>query len=178
MDLNQDPKDPKKDPEDELKKLIEELEAYKKQRQTNISYAFLLHKNYFIHLLLSLVVNFLMAATVIGLSIALDYPIVDMQFMGFVFAIILLTLLENFVKILLFKYALRLVIYSMGLLSWLVQFVIWYAITLIVGNTFIFNSVWDLMIFSVLFTMMRFIISVYIRRWMFHRTRIIIGGKK
>ncbi len=176
--MNKDPKDPNKDPREELKKLIEELESYKKQRQTNISYAFLLHKNFAIHMLLSLIVNFLMSATIIGLSIAFDYPLVEMELLGFVFAVLLLTLIENFIKILLFKYALRAVLYSLGILSWLVQFIVWYIITLIIGDAFAFASVWDLMIFSILFTIMRFILSVYIRRWMFSRPRLIIGGKK
>ncbi len=176
--MNQDPKDPKDNPEEELKKLIEELESYKKKRQTNISYAFLLHRNYLVHMVLSLVVNFLMGATIIGLSIAFNHPLVQMEFLGFIFAIILLTLLENFIKLILFRYALRAMLYSLGILSWLVQFVIWYAASLMIGDAFAFASIGDLFVFSILFTIMRFIISVYIRRLMFRGRHIFIGGKK
>ena len=176
--MNNNPNDPKKDSEEELKRLIKELEEISKKKQTAVSYAFLLHKNYAVHMFLSLFVNLLMAATVIGLSIAFGYPLVDMEIEGFIFAMILLTIMENLVKILLFKYALRFVLYSLGTLSWLVQFVLLYAITLIVNQGFTFASVWNLMIFSVFFTLLRFILSVYIRRWGFQKNHIFFGGRK
>ncbi len=176
--MHEDPKDPKKDPEEELKRLIEELETYGKKKQNAVSYAFLLHRNYAIHLLLSLVVNFLMAVTVIGLGLALNHHFLTFEFEAFMLAIILLTLIENLVKILLFKYALKVMLYSLGLLSWVVQILILYGITVIFGDAFAFLSVWDLVVFSVMFTVMRFILSVYIRRYMFQRKHIFMGGRK
>jgi len=176
--MNDNPNDPNKDSKDELERLIKELEAYSKKKQTGISYVFLLHKNYVVHIVLSFVVNLLMAATVIGLSIALDYPLVQTDFQGFLLAITILTLMENLIKILLFRYALKLVLYSLGTLSWLVQFVLLYVITLIVGQGFTFLTVWDILIFSILFTCMRFILSVYIRRWFYQKDHIFMGGKK
>jgi hypothetical protein len=177
-EMNEDPKDPKKDKDDELEKLIKELEQYHGRRKNAISYAFLLHKNYFVHLILSFLVNLTMAMTVIGISLAFDYRIVEIDFVGFVLAITLLTVFENFVKILLFRYAVRAVIYTLGVLTWLVQFLIWYIITLLIPEGFIFFSVWDLIVFSIMFTLMRFIISVYIRRWLYQKDHIFKGGKK
>jgi uncharacterized membrane protein YvlD (DUF360 family) len=177
-ELNEDPKDPKKDKDDELEKLIKELEQYHGQRKHAISYAFLLHKNYIVHLILSFLVNLTMAMTVIGISLAFDYRIVEIEIVGFILAIALLTVIENFVKILLFKYAIRVIIYSLGILSWLVQVVIWYLITLLIPQGFIFFSAWDLIVFSIMFTLMRFIISVYLRRWLYQKDHLFKGGKK
>ena len=176
--MNQDPKDPKKDPEDELKKLIEELESLTKKKRTSVSHAFLLHKSFAVHMIISFLLNLLMGVTTIGLSIGLQYPLVGIEIQGFLLAIVLLTLLENFVKILLFKYAFKLMIYSMGILSWLVQVILLYSISLIIGEGFVFNAVWDLFIFALIFTIMRFIASVYIRRWVYQKDILFIGGKK
>lgn len=176
--MKQDPKDPKQDPEEELKRLMKELEGYKNSKNTSLSFAFLLHRNFVVHLCLSLILNFLMSATVIGITIAFEYEIVQMEIIGFVLAVILLTVMENSVKILLFKYGLKLMIYSLGIVSWIVNLLIWYIASMIVGPGFEFLSLWNLMMYALLFSVMRFIASVYLRRWLYLKNIHILGGKK
>lgn len=176
--MKQDPKDPKQDPEEELKRLMKELEGYKNSRNTSLSFAFLLHRNYVVHLCLSLILNLVMSATVIGIAIAFEYEIVEMEILGFIFSVILLTIMENIVKILLFKYGLRLMIYSLGMISWMVNLLLWYVASLIVGPGFTFLSLWDLMIYTILFSVMRFVASVYLRRWLYMKKIHIGGGKQ
>jgi len=173
-----DEKDPKKDPEEELKKLMEELENYKNKRNSSLNLAFLLHKNYVIHIILSFIVNLTMAASVIGIALSFEYDIVQMEPIGFVIAVVLLTMVENMIKIILFKYMLKLMIYSLGLLSWLINFISWYAISLLMNTGFRFLSVLDLMVYTTIFIFLRFIASVYIRRWFFSKKIFIVGGKK
>ena len=173
-----DEKDPKRDPEEELKKLMEELENYKNKRNSSLNLAFLLHKNYVIHIILSLIVNLTMAATVIGIALTFEYDIVQIEPIGFVIAVVLLTMVENLIKIILYKYLLKMMIYSLGLISWLINFTSWYLISLLMNTGFKFLSVLDLVVYTTLFIFMRFIASVYIRRWLFSKKIYIVGGKK
>jgi uncharacterized membrane protein YvlD (DUF360 family) len=178
MDQKPD-KDPNKLSEEEIKEIFEKIKKQKKSNnQLSVTLGFLLHKNYVIHLGLSLAVNLLIFAVVLGLAIGIDMPLVDMTLPGFLFAVILLTLFENFVKILLFKYATRLMIFSMGLLSVAVQIIILYIIDVILSEGFHFIGIDRLMAFAFIFSILRLIISVYLRRMLYNEKIVFIGGKK
>jgi len=174
---NKDHKDPKKPTEEELLALLEELKRTKGKKGVPLSLGFLLHRNYLIHLLLSFGINFLISAVVLGLAAGIKQPLIDITFPGYVLAIILLTLIENFVKILLFKYLTRLMILSMGIFSVLVQIVILYIVDLIVQNGFEFNGIEHLFIFAFIFSILRVILSNYIRKWLYKERLILFGGK-
>lgn len=172
-------KDPNKLSEEEIKEILERIKKQKKtSKNLSVTLGFMLHKNYVIHLGLSLAINLLIFAVVLGLAIGIDMPIVDMTLPGFLFAVILLTLIENFVKILLFKYATRLMLFSMGLLSVAVQIIILYVIDLILSEGFHFLGVERLMIFAFAFSILRLIISIYLRRLLYNEKIVFIGGKK
>jgi len=172
-------KDPNKLTEEEIKEIFEKIKKQKKSNnQLSVTLGFLLHKNYVIHLGLSLAVNLLIFAVVLGLAIGIDMPLVDMTLPGFLFAVILLTLFENFVKILLFKYATRLMIFSMGLLSVAVQIIILYIIDVLLSEGFHFIGIDRLMAFAFIFSILRLIISVYLRRMLYNEKIVFIGGKK
>ncbi|MCD8562127.1 MAG: hypothetical protein LRY20_01445, partial [Acholeplasmataceae bacterium] len=126
----------------------------------------------------SLTINLLIFAVVLGLAIGIDAPLVDMTLIGFIFAVILLTLFENFVKILLFKYITRIMIFSMGLMSVMVQIIILYAIDLILTEGFHFISLERLMIFAFSFSLLRLVISIYLRRFLYNEKIVFMGGKK
>lgn len=178
MDQKPD-KDPNKLSEEEIKAILEEIKKKNKTtKNLNVTLGFMLHKNYVIHLGLSLAVNLLIFAVVLGLAIGVNMPIVDMTLPGFLFAVILLTLFENFVKILLFKYATKLMLYSMGLLSVLVQIIILYGIDIILTEGFHFLGVDRLMAFAFIFSILRLIVSIYLRRLIYHEKIVFIGGKK
>jgi hypothetical protein len=170
-------KDPKKPSDEEIKKLIEQLNKKKSSKNTAVSFGFLLHKSYVVHMTLSLIINFLISAVVIGLASGINQPLVELQVIGYVLAIILLTMIENFVKILMFKFFMRAMILSMGLLSILVQILILAFIDMILIEGFHFINVEHLIIFSFIFTILRFVLSTYIRRWLFMKKIRFLEGK-
>jgi hypothetical protein len=119
----------------------------------------------------------LISAVVIGLASGINQPLVELQVIGYVLAIILLTMIENFVKILMFKFFMRAMILSMGLLSILVQILILAFIDMILIEGFQFINVEHLIIFSFIFTILRFVLSTYIRRWLFMKKIRFLEGK-
>lgn len=172
-------KDPNKLSEEEIKAILEELKKQKKaSKNLSVTLGFLLHKNYVIHMLLSLAINTLIFAVVLGLAIGIKMPIVTMTLPGFLFAVVMLTLIENFVKILLFKYVTRLMIFSMGLLSVTVQILVLYIIDLILIEGFHFMGVDRLIVFAFTFSFLRLVISIYLRRLLYNEKIVFMGGKK
>ena len=172
-------KDPKKLDEEEILALLEELKKRKQSKKVSVSLGFLLHRNYMIHMILSLGVNLLIAAVVFGLTVGINQPLVSMEVIGFIMAIMLLTLVENFVKILLFEYLARAMILSMGLLSVVVQILILYVIDIILVDGFHFISVENIIIFAFSFSILRLVLATYLRRWLYYdRITFLDGGKK
>jgi uncharacterized membrane protein YvlD (DUF360 family) len=170
-------KDPKKPSEEEIKRLIEQLRKNNGGKNTALSFGFLLHKNYVVHMFFSIVINFLISAVIIGLATGIKQPLIEMEILGYVLAIILLTLIENFVKILMFKYFMRIMILSMGLLSVLIQILILAVIDLILIEGFHFIGIEHLIIFSFAFSILRFVLSTYIRRWLYTKKITFLEGR-
>jgi hypothetical protein len=165
--MNQDQKpdkDQKKD-EEELKALIEALKNQQGPKRVAIPMGFLLHRNFMVHMILSFVVNYILSAGVFGLLSGLGFSVLNMTFVGYILGILLFTLSENFVKILMFKYMAKLMLYSMGLLSITVQIIIFYVVDLLLIEGFHFITVEGLILFAFIFTFLRLILSVYIRLW-------------
>jgi len=177
MSSNNDNKDPKKPTEEELRALLKELKNRKNGKGVPLSLGFLLHRRYSIHLLLSMAINLLLSAVVIGLASGINQPLMEISFPGFALAIVLLTLIENVVKMLMFKYLTRLMILSIGILNVLVQIIILYGISLIVSQGFEFNGIEHLIVFAFIFSILRVILSNYIRKWLYKERLIIFGGK-
>jgi hypothetical protein len=165
--MNQDQKpdkDQKKD-EEELKALIEALKNQQGPKRVAIPMGFLLHRNFMVHMILSFLVNYILSAGVFGLLSGLGFSVLNMTFVGYILGILLFTLSENFVKILMFKYMAKLMLYSMGLLSITVQIIIFYVVDLLLIEGFHFITVEGLILFAFIFTFLRLILSVYIRLW-------------
>lgn len=170
-------KDPKKPTDEDIKRLMEQLKKNKSGKNTAISFGFLLHRNYVVHMTFSFLINFLISAVVIGLAIGVKAPLLEMTVIGYILGVILLTLIENFVKILMFKYFMRILILSMGLLSVLIQILILYLVDSIVTTGFHFPGVEQLIIFSFIFSGLRFILSVYLRRWLYTKKIKFLEGR-
>ena len=166
--MNNNNQDPNKKSKDELKKLLDELK-HKNSRKNKFSYfGFMLHKDYVIHLLLSFGINIVMMATVMGISIGIGEPLaIISDITSFLLVTILLTLIENMIKILLYRYAFRAILYSLGLLSFATTMLIFYVITLIMHEGFHFDNFLNLFIFAIGFTFFRLVLSTYVRRWMY-----------
>jgi uncharacterized membrane protein YvlD (DUF360 family) len=177
--MNNNKKDPRDYSEEELKKLIEELKRSKQKKNTLLNFGYMLHKDYLIHLLLSFAINLLMLAVVMGLLIGIGDSLVELDSLtSFLIAAALLTLMENFIKILLYRYAFKLILYSLGILSMAITVVLFYTIDIILKGNFHFASFIHLLIFTVGFTFFRLILSTYIKRWIYKRNISTLGGKK
>lgn len=176
MNSNQDPN---KHSEEELKRLIEELRRNNSKRKSMLNFGFMLHRDYLVHLLLSLTINTLILAVIMGLAIGVGDPLVEMHgITSFLLAAVLLTLMENMIKILLYRYAFRAILYSVGILSYAITFVIFYVIDLILQGNFHFNNVFRLLIFTLGFTFFRLVLSTYVRRWVYTKNIRLTGGRK
>jgi hypothetical protein len=169
---NEDPKDRDEITEEELKEIIEQFKKQKGTKKISLSMSFLLHKSYAKHLMLSFCVNLILSAVVIGLSIGLGAPLMKLTVQGFFVGIILLTLTENAVKLLLFRYLFKVMIYSFGVLNIVVQILLLYMISQTFGKGFEFLGLHQLFIFSILFTGLRLMMSTYIRLW-FSKEKVI-----
>ncbi len=174
---NKNDKDPKKPTEEELLELLKELKNRKNNKRIPLSLGFLLHRNYLIHMILSLIVNFVISAVVLGFAAGIHQPLMSITILGYLLGILMLTVVENFVKILMFKYLLRIMILSLGILSVFVQIIILYGIDLVLQQGFQFNGVESLFIFAFIFSILRVICSNYIRRWLYRERLTIFGGK-
>ena len=172
-------KDPKKPSEEELLRILEEIKKNqeKKPKKVSLSLGFLLHRNYLIHLAISLGINFVLFAVIIGLTSGINQPILSVELPAFFIGIILFTLVENFVKLLLFKYFLRFMLLSMGLFSVFIQILI-LAIVDFMLLDFSFNGVDHLIVFAFIFSIFRLIFSSYLRKILYGDIFVIPGGKK
>ena len=177
--MNNNQQDPNKNTEEELKRIIEELRRNNSKRKSILNFGFMLHHDYLVHLILSLSINTLILAVVMGLAIGIGDPLVEMNgITSFLLAAVLLTLIENVIKILIYRYAFRAILYSMGLLSLAVTFVILYVVDLIMQGNFHFDNVFRLLIFTLGFTFFRLVLSTYVRRWIYAKNIKLSGGKK
>lgn len=179
--MNQDPKNDKdqnKLTEEEINRIIEELKKQqKKPKKFSIALGFMLHKNFLVHMILSFVLNLLIAISVVGLAIGINAPIMTFTVIGFILAMSLLTVIENFVKILMFKYFSRIMILSMGLLSVTIQIIILFLTDLIITEGFQFNGIEQLIVFSFVFSILRLVVSIYIRKLLYNEQFVFLGGK-
>ncbi len=170
MEPNKKPDEDKKAlTEEEILELIEELKKHKQNKSVAISLGFLLHQNYVVHLALSFLINLLISAVIFGLAAGIKQPIVIMSGLGFFIAMTLLTLTENFVKILLFRYLPRAMIMSMGTLNVMTQILILFGIDRLLEVGFHFTGFEAIIIFSILFSIFRLVFSTYLRRYLYMR---------
>jgi len=115
---------------------------------------------------LSFLLNVLAAAVVIGFSEAINQPLIRFTFLGFLFAMGLLTLLENFVKLLLYTFLTKLMLMSMGMVALMVQVILLYVTDLVLPVGFAFESAESILMFAVVFSLLRLFMSIRVRRFM------------
>lgn len=171
-------KDPKKPTEEEMLEFLDKLKNKNKNKEIPLSLGFLLHKNYLTHIIISFIINFLLAAVIIGLTSGIKQPLITITIAGFLFGFVLLTVIENFVKLLLFKYVLRAMVLSIGLLSVSVQIIILYSIDLLLGDGFKFNGVEHLFVFAFAFSIFRVLIASRIRQRIYDEKLVVFRRKK
>ena len=109
---------------------------------------FLLHKKYSIHMAISMLFNTLTAAVIFGFAAGISQPVVSIIPLGFIIAMMLLTLMDNFIKLLTFKYLFKYILLSFGLISYILLILMFFIIDLMLGPSFIFLGIEHLMIFT------------------------------
>lgn len=150
--------------EEEANQLMEDIKKHQSIKKRFAIFNFLLHPNYLIHLALSFCVNTVITAVVIGFSSLFDDSILTVDIIGFILAMLLLTLIENLVKILLYKYYTKLMFSSFGLISFLVLVLNLALIHVLLQTGFHFNGVAYMVLFAIFISIFRTIFSQYIRR--------------
>jgi uncharacterized membrane protein YvlD (DUF360 family) len=140
-----------------------------RNKKVKMGVSFMLHPKYSVHLTLSIVLNLVASAVIIGFALGTGLPLVEISPIGYLTAIILFTLIENFVKILVYRYLMKYVLMSFGLITYIINVVLFFAVDQMLGETFHFMGVEHLMIFTLLFSVLRFILTHYYQRYRFIR---------
>lgn len=154
----------KPDPND-LMKLIEDANRDPKARKELINiFGFIIHKNFGIYILISLIINILSVALIIGFS-SLISPVIEVTIIGLLFGMFLYTLIEITVKLLFLRFMLKQIIYSLGTIFYLLYVGLFYLVSIIVPNPgFMFLSTSNLFIFTIIFIIVRMIFSTIVKR--------------
>jgi len=157
-----DPKDEK-----ELRELLEQLSKQQKVPQVG----FLVHKNFTIHFILMVLINLLVGATTLGTFEVFEYPLVEFGLASFFMYMLIFTTFEALVKVFIFKYFMRAIILSFGLINLAITYIIFYLGTFIVKDIQFIkpNEMFNLLIFSICFSVIRNIVIYYVRKNQFER---------
>jgi len=137
----------------------------KPSQPVKVRVSFLLHPKYSVHMLLSFLLNILASAVVIGLAIGVGEPLVSMDPIGYITAIMLFTFLENFVKLLVYRYFIKYVYLSFGLISLIINILLLFMVDAMLGAAFAFKGIEHLMIFTVFFAIIKYILTHYYQRY-------------
>ena len=132
--------------------------------------AFQLHTKYSVHLMISFTINTLIAAAVIGFSHGLKFPFLRFDVLAFLIAIVFLTLLENMIKIILYRFLFKYMLLSFGLISFIILLIIFYLLDILLGQTFEFLGMDALMLFILSFQVLRYITTILYQRYRWHKT--------
>ncbi|MFA5560308.1 MAG: phage holin family protein [Acholeplasmataceae bacterium] len=158
--------------QEEIQDLLDELKKSSRGNKKLFALAFLLHPKFVYHIILSLSVNLIMAAVVMGFLAFLGYPVIYFDIVAFLVAIILYTLVENFLKIILYRYFLKYFIISFGLLSLILNIIIFWSLEFFLKPNFYFYDFSSLIMFATIFSILRFILANYIKSFFMSTTNI------
>lgn len=161
---------------EDLIKLIDEASSNPNARRNVMQmFGFILHPVFSIYIIIYLILNFLSSSIVIGFS-TIGSPIIDITIVGFFIGIILYTLIEIPIKLLLLRYFIKQVIYSFGLLLYLVYIGVNFLISIIIpSGEFSFTSSGNLFLYTLFFMIIRFILSRLVLRTNWIQQ---LGGRK
>ncbi|HKL61413.1 MAG TPA: hypothetical protein VJY66_03415 [Acholeplasma sp.] len=159
--MKKDEEDKKTDEEleAELKALIETLSKESKKSKLLSVASFGLHKNFGLNILLMYLVNLLLFMVTSGLTklLVVDDPL------GFFVGVLLFTLLEITIKMMVLRFLLKYVLQSFGLILVLISVLLIY-ISVDLTSGLYFIGVFDLIGFSILFLVLRFMVNYYIKK--------------
>lgn len=141
----------------------------KKKKKTSYLEAFgiFLHPNLSIHLIISIIINFILGITIVGVFHALNYPLLTYLIVGFILYIIIFSLVELAVTIFVVRHLLKPFIKSRGLLLILTYALIFYLTTLVVTDvSFNSNVILKVLVFTVVFLIFKTILIIIYQRYL------------
>ncbi len=150
--------------EAQLRKMIEKDEIYQRQRRIGLLFSPGLHHNFFIHNILIILINTIVLSSVIGLTTFGNVNHLVMYFLG----VLLFTFFELYIKLIVFKFLSGLINKSLGLLSLVYVTPLFYLSIVYIGQV-TFDKIYQGVVVFILFVLIRFILSYYIRTFFYSR---------
>ncbi|NLK12101.1 MAG: phage holin family protein [Candidatus Phytoplasma sp.] len=148
--------------EEDIKKLMDDLQNNKKTQKLIVQ-SFFNHPNMTISFLISYMVNLLVFASVSGILNQIT-PTIQLEWTSYFIGVTLFSLMEFVIKIVLLRFSLRWVIFSLGIIFLLTRIITLYLTSIIVPN-FSFISVSGLLIFAISFTVIKSILKAYAKKY-------------
>lgn len=154
---------PDRDNDEEISDVLNTRNPYRVGYQLG----FILHHNFSMHVLLTLVINLICGAVVIGF-LGVILPVVEVySIVGFVIAMILYTLMELIIKLLMIRFIWKIVIQSFGLLFFVANVSLFYVVELSVEDFTFLHEPSNIFTFTIIFMIVRLLFTSYVRkaRW-------------
>lgn len=139
------------------------------KKQIRLKINFMLHPKFSVHILLSIVLNVLASAVIIGFSYGINMPVLLITPIGYITAILLYTLAENTIKIIVYRYLMKYVLMTFGLISYIIHVLLFFTVDRIYGVAFLFTGVEELLVFTLFFSVIRYILTHYYQRYRIHK---------
>src|SRR5690606_17995066 len=150
----QDPQNDNKEPKLNQKRLL----------SVGYKLGFMLHDNFSVHVLLTLIVNLLSSAAVIGIFSAFA-PVVKVDnSWTFLIAMIFYSLMELMIKILVIRFFWKMIIQSFGLPFYIINILLFFLTTILVPEFSFLTDPQNIFIFTLAFMILRLLLSTYIRK--------------
>ena len=150
--------------EESLEEFINGLDKKikKKNNNTTIAYIFglLVHKNIFIHFLITLVLNFLLMFAMQGFFKLIVYE----HLYTLAIAVLLFTIVEFIIKVLFVRFFLRIILSTMGLIFVVLQ-LLYIELMYYFLPDFSFDNQVNLVVFVLMFALFRYIITRVAHRY-------------
>lgn len=150
------------DDKDLLDEIEKELKA-NKVKGSIYKFGYFLHDNFSLHILLTVIVNLLSFGIVMGF--AKEYlRIADIySYQGFFVVVVMYSLFETTLKILAMSLFLKIVIRSFGSLFLVINMLLFWIISLLVVDFTFFVNPFNIVTFTILFTIIRTLFTLYVR---------------
>lgn len=135
-------------------------------------YGIFLHNNLGIHFLIVLMFNLIISVTLVGIFEQSKYPIFDFKIAGFIFYIIITTLLETMLTIFLLRHFLKFIFKTKGVIIYITYALIFYISTFLVeGVNFKENVLIKLLVYTFLFLILRIFFVIIYQRYIFRNKK-------
>ena len=154
--MNQNEQDPNNNKEPKINE----------KRLVSVGYklGFMLHDNFSIHVVYTLIINLLSSAAVIGIFSAFS-PVVKVDnIWTFLIAMIFYSLMELMIKILVIRFFFKMIIQSFGLPFYIINLVLFFLTTLLVPEFSFLTDPQNIFIFTLGLMVLRLLLSTYTRK--------------